>query len=69
MSIHINEMNQTCFSHGHIISIYITRLMYNSFSKKMQMSHIHLLEIKRIKKVKESFLKIVKGESKQYQRR
>ena len=43
--------------------------MYNSFSKKMQMSHIDLLEIKRIKKVKESFLKIVKGESKQYQRR
>ena len=61
--------NQTCFSHGHIISIYMTRLMYNSFSKKMQMSHIDLLKIKRIKKVKESFLKIVKGESKQYQRR
>ena len=63
--------NQTCFSHGHIISIYITHLMFNSFFKKMQMSHGFKinLEIKVIKKVKESYLKLVKSELKQYKRR
>ena len=61
------------FFHGRIISIYMTHLMYDSFDKKMQMSHIYgsknNLEIKVIKKVKESYLKIVKGELKQHQRR
>ena len=51
-----------------MISIYITHLMYDSFSEKMQMSHMDL-EIKIVKKVKESYLKIVNGELKQYQTR
>ena len=49
--------NQTCFSQAYIISIYITLLTHNSFSKKMQVSHIHSkknLVRKAIKKVKES---------------
>ena len=39
--------NQTCFSHGHINSIYITHLMCDLISKKMQMSHMDLKMIWR----------------------
>ena len=49
--------------YGHIISIYRTHLMYDSFSKKMQMSHMDL----KIQKVKVSYLKIVEGELKEFQ--
>ena len=49
--------------YGQIISIYRTHLMYDSFSKKMQMSHMDL----KIQKVKESYLKIVEGELKELQ--
>ena len=34
--------NQICFCHGHIISIYTTHLMYESFSKRMQMSQMEV---------------------------
>ena len=51
--------------YGHIISICRTHLMYDSFSKKMQRSHMDL----KIQKVKESYLKIVEGELKEFQTR
>ena len=40
--------------------------MHDSFSKKMQTSNMDLKVIWRLKKVKESDLKIVKGELKQF---
>ena len=40
--------------------------MHDSFSKKMQTSNMDLKVIWRLKKVKESDLKIVKGEWKQF---
>ena len=64
--------NQTCFSHDLIISIYITHLTCDSFSKKnadVTYGFKNNPKIKVIKKVKESCLKIMKGEVKQYQRR
>ena len=51
--------------YGHVISIYRTHLMYDSFSKKMHMSHMDL----KIQKVKESYLKIVEDELKEFQTR
>ena len=39
--------NQTCFFQGHIISIYIIHLMYDSFSKKIQISDMDLKIIQR----------------------
>ena len=43
-----------------------THLMHDSFSKKMQTWNMDLKVIWRLKKVKESDLKIVKGELKQF---
>ena len=53
------RQDQNFFSNGHIISTYTTHLISDSFSKNN-------LE-KKVKKVKESYLNIVKGELKQYQ--
>ena len=76
MSIYINKMKSNLFFswpyHFYFISYHIIiHLMFNSFFKKMQMSHGFKinLEIKVKKKVKESYLKLVKNELKQYKRR
>ena len=59
MSAYINKTRSKLFFHGHIISTYTTHLISDSFSKSN-------LE-KKVKKVKESYLNIVKSELKQYQ--
>ena len=38
----VTGWNQTSLLHGHFISIYITDLTYDLFSRKMQVSHINL---------------------------